>query len=123
MASPASSPRTCASSVPFARELDTTAVVRSRLYVDRRESAVNEAGDVLIPKKEGAISDDHILGEIGELLTGRARGRETPEDVTLFKSLGIAVEDIASARLIYEKAKKSGSGRFLEFGGIRHADD
>lgn len=111
------------SSVPFARELDTAAVVRSRLYVDRRESAVNEAGDFLIPKKEGAISDDHILGEIGELLTGRARGRETPEDVTLFKSLGIAVEDIASARLIYEKAKKSGSGRFLEFGGIRHAND
>lgn len=111
------------SSVPFARELDTAAVVRSRLFVDRRESALNEAGDFLIPKKEGALSDDHILGEIGELLTGRVRGRESAQDITLFKSLGIAVEDVASARLIYEKAKKSGKGRFLDFGGSRHAND
>lgn len=111
------------SSVPFARELDTAAVVRSRLYVDRRESALNEAGDFLIPKKEGALSDDHIVGEIGELLTGRVRGRESADEITLFKSLGIAVEDVASARLIYEKAKKSGTGRFLDFGGSRHAND
>ena len=111
------------SSVPFARELDTAAVVRSRLYVDRRESTLNEAGDFLIPKKEGAISNDHILGEIGELLTGRVQGRESAEEITLFKSLGIAVEDVASARLIYEKAKKSGNGRFLDFGGSRHAND
>ena len=111
------------SSVPSARELDTAAVVRSRLYVDRRESALNEAGDFLIPKKEGVLSDDHILGEIGELLTGRGRGRESADEITLFKSLGIAVEDVASARLIYEKAKKSGTGRFLDFGGSRHAND
>ena len=111
------------SSVPHARELDTAAVVRSRLYVDRRESTVNEAGDFLIPKKEGAVSDDHILGEIGELLTGRVEGRKSPEDITLFKSLGLAVEDVASARHIYEKAKSAGTGRFLDFGGSRHAND
>ncbi len=111
------------SSVPFARELDTAAVVRSRLYVDRRESALNEAGDFLIPKKEGAIGDDHIVGEIGELLTGRVRGRASAQEITLFKSLGLAVEDVASARLIYDKAKKSGTGRFLDFGGSRHAND
>jgi alanine dehydrogenase len=111
------------SSVPHARELDTAAVVRSRLYVDRRESTVNEAGDFLIPKKEGAVSDDHILGEIGELLTGRVEGRKSPEDITLFKSLGLAVEDVASARHIYEKAKSAGTGRFLDFGGNRHAND
>jgi ornithine cyclodeaminase len=111
------------SSVPFARELDTAAVVRSRLFVDRRESALNEAGDFLIPKREGALSDDHILGEIGELLTGRVPGRESAREVTLFKSLGIAVEDVAAALLIYEKAKKSGNGRFMDFGGSRHAND
>ena len=111
------------SSVPFARELDTAAVVRSRLYVDRRESAVNEAGDFLIPKKEGAIGDGHIVGELGEVLTGRVAGRGSPEEITLFKSLGLAVEDVASARHIYEKAKASGQGRFLEFGGARHAGD
>jgi ornithine cyclodeaminase len=111
------------SSVPHARELDTAAVARSRLYVDRRESAVNEAGDFLIPKKEGAISDGHIVAEIGEVLTGRVEGRRSPDEVTLFKSLGLAVEDVASARHIYEKAKASGTGRFLDFGGSRHAND
>jgi ornithine cyclodeaminase/alanine dehydrogenase-like protein (mu-crystallin family) len=111
------------SSVPFARELDTAAVVRSSLYVDRRESALNEAGDFLIPKKEGAIGDHHIIGEIGEVLTGRIHGRTTAKEITLFKSLGLAVEDVASACHIYEKAKASGQGRFLEFGGSRHAND
>ncbi len=111
------------SSVPAARELDTAAVVRSCLYVDRRESALNEAGDFLIPKKEGAIGDHHIVGEIGEVLTGRIHGRTTAKEVTLFKSLGIAVEDVASARHIYEKARASGTGRFLDFGGARHEND
>ena len=111
------------SSVPTSRELDTAAVLRSRLYVDRRESALNEAGDFLIPKKEGALNDDHIVGEIGEVLLGRLQGRRAPDEITLFKSLGIAVEDVASARLIYENAKKSGTGRFLDFGGSRHAND
>ena len=111
------------SSVPHARELDTAAVVKARLYVDRRESTLNEAGDFLIPKKEGAINDAHIVAELGEVLTGRAGGRRSADEVTLFKSLGLAVEDVASARHIYEKARASGTGRFLEFGGSRHAND
>jgi alanine dehydrogenase len=111
------------SSVPFARELDTAAVVRSRLYVDRRESTLNEAGDFLIPKKEGAIGDDHIVGEIGEVLIGKAAGRTTQDEITLFKSLGLAIEDVASARHIYEEARRTGTGRFLPFGGARHDSD
>jgi alanine dehydrogenase len=111
------------SSIPAARELDTAAVVSSRLYADRRESLLNEAGDFLTPKKEGAIGDDHVVGEIGEVLIGKAPGRRSPEEITLFKSLGLAVEDVASARHIYEKAKKTGLGRFLEFGGARHESD
>ena len=111
------------SSVPSARELDTAAVVRSRLFVDRRESALNEAGDFLIPKGEGALSDDHILGEIGELLTGRVRGRESEREVTLFKSLGIAVEDLAVASHLDRVARDQGVGTYVELGGRRHAAD
>jgi ornithine cyclodeaminase/alanine dehydrogenase-like protein (mu-crystallin family) len=97
-------------SLPFARELDTAAVARSRLYVDRRESALNEAGDFLIPRQEGAIGDDHIVGEIGELLLGRVPGRRNGEEVTVFKSLGLAVEDVAAAAYVYERAMKEERG-------------
>ncbi len=109
------------SSVSFARELDTTAVARSRLFVDRRESTLNEAGDFLFPKKEGAIGDDHIQGEIGELLIGRVRGRRAADEITLFKSLGLAIEDLASAHHIYAKAMERGMGARVELGGSRHA--
>lgn len=102
------------------RELDTAAVVKSRLYVDRRESAVNEAGDYLIPLAEGAITSEHILGELGELVLNEAPGRQSPNDITLFKSLGLAIEDLASARLLYEKALANGVGTWVEFGGERH---
>ena len=111
------------SSVPSARELDTAAVAKSRLFVDRRESTLNEAGDFLIPQKEGAITHDHIVGEIGEALVGKVPGRRAMEEITLFKSLGLAIEDVACARHIYEKARAAGEGRFLEFGGERHAGD
>lgn len=109
------------SSVPFARELDTAAVVRSRLFVDRRESTVNEAGDFLFPKKEGAIGDDHIQGEIGEVLIGKAAGRGSVDEITLFKSLGLAIEDVASAHHVYTKALESGRGTRIALGGGRHA--
>lgn len=109
------------SSVAFTRELDTAAVVRSRLFVDRRESTLNEAGDFLFPKKEGAIGDGHILGEIGDLLLGRMQGRASPDEITLFKSLGLAVEDLASAYHIYQKALETGIGTAIELGGSRHS--
>jgi ornithine cyclodeaminase/alanine dehydrogenase-like protein (mu-crystallin family) len=108
------------SSVPFARELDTEAVLKARLFVDRRESTVNEAGDFLIPKKEGAIGDNHIQGEIGEILSGRVKGRKSQQEITLFKSLGLAVEDLASANHIYKKAIERGMGTLVELGGSRH---
>jgi ornithine cyclodeaminase len=111
------------SSVPFARELDAEAVRRSRFFVDRRESALNEAGDFLIAKAEGAVGDEHIVAELGEVVIGRSAGRRSAEEITLFKSLGLALEDVASARHIYEKARATGSGRFLPFGGARDAPD
>ena len=110
------------SSVPFARELDALAMKQSRLYVDRRESTLNESGDFLLAKKEAAVDDAHILGEIGELLLGTAEGRQTPQDVTLFKSLGLAIEDLAAANHVYRKATEAGVGVMVELGGERDGE-
>jgi ornithine cyclodeaminase len=102
---------------PTARELDTTAVVRSRMYVDRLESTLNEAGDFLIPRSEGVIGDDHIVGEIGQVLTGDVGGRRSADEITLFKSLGIAVEDLAAANHVLNAAAAGGRGTWVEMGG------
>ena len=91
------------SSTPTARELDTAAMVRSKLFTDCYDSIFNEAGDFLIPKKEGAVTDDHVKAELGEVLTGVKKGRENNDEITVFKSLGIAAEDIFSAFHIYKK--------------------
>lgn len=104
-----------------ARELDSAIVVRSRLYVDRRESALKEPGDILVPLREGAIGPDHIVGEIGELLIDRVPGRQNDDEVTLFKSLGLAVEDLAAASLVYTEAMRTGAGTRVELGGARRA--
>jgi alanine dehydrogenase len=103
----------------IARELDSAAVTRSRLYVDRRESALAEAGDILIPMSEGAFNADHIRGEIGEVLLGVVPARESPDEITLFKSLGLAIEDLAAARVIYEKGVALGTGVWVSLGGLR----
>jgi ornithine cyclodeaminase/alanine dehydrogenase-like protein (mu-crystallin family) len=108
------------SSVARARELDTEAVVRSRMFVDRMESALNEAGDFLTPKQEGAIGDNHIIGELGDILLGKLEGRRNDREITLFKSLGLAVEDLASAHHIYSKAVAEKTGTWIDFGGSRH---
>ena len=110
------------SSVPFARELNTAAVVKSKLFVDRRESTLNEAGDFLIPKKEGAINDAHILAELGDILLNKTEGRTSEGDITLFKSLGLAVEDIAAAHFIYRKIFNDGKGTWVEFGAKKTED-
>ena len=92
-------------------------------FNQRRESTVNEGGDFLVPKREGLIGDDHIVGEIGELLieSPRIPGRRSADEITLFKSLGLAIEDVAAARRIYDRALATGVGRWLELGGLRDA--
>ena len=111
------------SSVASARELDAAAVARSSFFVDRREAALAEAGDFLLAKKEGAVGDAHIAAELGELVVGSASGRRGPEDVTVFKSVGLAIEDLAAAHHIYGRAREASAGKFLEFGGGRHDAD
>lgn len=108
---------------PSARELDTEAVARSRLFVDRRESALGEAGDLLIPIREGALTERHVVAEVGEVLLGRAAGRRDPEEITLFESLGLAVEDLAAAELVCGRAEAAGAGHVLALGGGGDASD
>jgi ornithine cyclodeaminase len=104
------------SSVATARELDGATIRDASLFVDRRESTVNESGDYLFALREGAITgDSHIRAEIGEILTGRARGRTSVPEITLFKSLGLAIEDLASAAFLYEKARAKRLGSWVPF--------
>ena len=88
------------------RELDTEAVARSRFFCDSRQSCMAEAGDLLIPIKEGALTEDHLLGEIGLVFNGEIPGRTSEEEVTVFEAQGIAVEDLSSAYYIYDKFMK-----------------
>ena len=104
-----------------ARELDSAAVVRSRLYVDARESALKEPGDILVPLEAGEIGPDHIVGEIGEVLVGRAGGRRDAAEITLFKSLGLAIEDLAASAYVHGEAVRTGVGVRVDLGGARVA--
>ena len=91
------------------READTALVARASVYVDLLASVWAEAGDIVIPIREGAIGEDHILGEIGQLLTGEIRGRTDAEEVTLYKSLGLAAQDLYAANHVYRLAIAAGS--------------
>jgi ornithine cyclodeaminase/alanine dehydrogenase-like protein (mu-crystallin family) len=99
------------SSVPSARELDTDTVAAATLVVDRRESALNEAGDLLL----AGFGDERIAAELGEVLAGRHPGRKDAEELTVFKSLGLGVEDLAAAELVVRKAREQGVGTEVEF--------
>lgn len=99
------------------RELDCEVVRRARVFVDRRESALAEAGDLLFAREEGAW--DGRMTELAELVAGSAEGRTADDEITLFESLGLAIEDLAAARALYERARASGAGTWLDFGGFR----
>lgn len=98
------------SHTPDSRELDGTLIRRARVVVDERRAALSEAGDVILPLKEGLIGEDHIAAELGEVVAGLRPGRETPEQVTVFKSVGLAFQDIAAATRVYELARARGVG-------------
>jgi ornithine cyclodeaminase/alanine dehydrogenase-like protein (mu-crystallin family) len=89
--------------------------VRSRFFVDYRDSTRNEGGEYLRALKAGAITPEHILGEIGEVANGSKIGRRSPSDITLYKSLGIAPQDLASAHYVLGKARAAGVGQVIDF--------
>lgn len=101
--------------VPQARELDTETMAAAAVFTDSRESAASEAGDYVLARAAGAIGPDHIRAEIGEVLAGAAPGRADEAEITVFESLGLAVEDLAAAALAYRKAAELGTGSWVEF--------
>src|SRR5689334_2803742 len=98
---------------PNAREIDGATMAAARIFTDRRESALNEAGDYLLAAKDGLINADSIAGEIGELLVGTGAGRNSVDEITVFKSLGLAIEDVACGEFLYEKALDQNSGTWV----------
>jgi ornithine cyclodeaminase/alanine dehydrogenase-like protein (mu-crystallin family) len=98
---------------PGERELDPVLLTRAHLVVDSREAALCESGDVVQGLREGRFGPGHVRAELGELLRGRGVGRRSAEDVTVFKSLGLAVEDVCAAHLAYGLARAAGLGQEL----------
>jgi ornithine cyclodeaminase/alanine dehydrogenase-like protein (mu-crystallin family) len=100
---------------PNARELDAATVAASSLFVDRTESVVNEAGDYLRAAREGVVGPEHIRAELGEVMKGTKPGRTSTNEITLFESLGLAVEDLSVAIYLYDKSKETGAGTWVSF--------
>ena len=95
---------------PDHREMDPLLTARARLFVDSRAGALAESGDIVMGVAEGRFGAGHIAGELGELVLGRVDGRQSDEQITIFKSLGMAVEDVAAADLVYRRAVDAGVG-------------
>jgi ornithine cyclodeaminase/alanine dehydrogenase-like protein (mu-crystallin family) len=100
---------------PTTREVDSETMAAASLFVDSRESTINEAGDYLLAARDGVIGPNHIRAEIGEVLKGDKPGRTSPEEITCFKSLGIAIEDLAAAGYLYRQAKQSKVGTWIQW--------
>jgi ornithine cyclodeaminase len=103
------------SSIPTSRELDGPTMAAATLIVDSRESALNESGDYLGAAREGAIGPEHIRAELGEVLIGAHPGRGAPDEITIFESLGLAVEDLAAAQALHARAIARGAGTLVPF--------
>jgi ornithine cyclodeaminase len=100
---------------PQSREIDTETMAAARIFTDRRESLLHEAGDYVLAAQEGAITPESIVAEIGELVIGTKPGRTSPSEITLFKSLGLAIEDVVCAEYLLRKATAENVGTFVDF--------
>jgi alanine dehydrogenase len=100
---------------PSTRELDTETVRRSRVIIDAESAAGREAGEILIPMSEGAIEAGHARGTLAEVVSGKVAGRESLSEITLFKSCGVAIEDLVTAQLAYSRAIASRAGTEVKF--------
>lgn len=100
---------------PHVQEVPEEMVLRSRLYVDHRESALEETGDLIIPIRNGSMTEQHIVAEIGQVAAGEAPGRVSDDEITFFKSVGVAVQDLAAATAALRKAEEQGIGTIADF--------
>jgi ornithine cyclodeaminase/alanine dehydrogenase-like protein (mu-crystallin family) len=95
---------------PEFREIDSETMTRARVIVDARESALSECGDCLIPIAEGRFTEEHVSDELGEVLVGRKPGRESDTQITVFQSCGLAIQDVAAARVALDAAQHTSLG-------------
>ncbi len=103
------------SHTPNARELDTAIIKRSKFIGDSKEACLKEAGDFIIPLNDGDIDESHFYGDLGEIIAGDKPGREDKDKITIFKSNGLAIQDAATAKLVYDKAVETGIGQNIDF--------
>ena len=101
---------------PTARELDGEVLRSARVFVDRLDSALREAGDIILAIADGLFAASDIAGDLGAVLSGRIAGRSRPDEITLFKSVGLAAEDVAAARATYDACRQLGLGHEVPFG-------
>jgi len=98
------------SHAPDVREIDDETVRKAKIVVDSKEAVLREAGDLMMPIAQGVVSESSIHAELGEIILGVKKGRESEDEVTLFKSVGLAVQDASVAKLVYDKARENGLG-------------
>jgi len=103
------------SHTPKMRELDTVAVRRSRVVCDLTTACKAEAGDLIIPAQEGVWSWDQVAGDLGDVILGKVPGRTAPDEITLFKSVGLAIQDVSAAKAVFDEARKRGIGTEFQF--------
>jgi ornithine cyclodeaminase/alanine dehydrogenase-like protein (mu-crystallin family) len=97
------------------QEIPAETILRARVFVDSRSAALAETGDLIQPIQAGLVEPDHIAGELGQLVRGSVAGRQTKDQITLFKSVGIAVQDAAAAALAIRNARAMGIGQEVSF--------
>lgn len=103
------------SHAPAMRELDEDTILKARVIADLKEACLAEAGDFLIPMNEGRFKEDMIVGDLGGVVTGNVKGRTSDEEITLFKSVGLAIQDISTALAVFQSAKEKGVGKEFDF--------
>ena len=94
----------------IAEKLDADIIIRSKLIGDSKEACFNEAGDIMIPIKDGLMEESHYYADLGEIVSGKKEARKNDKEITLFKSNGLAIQDTATAKLVYDKAVEAGIG-------------
>ena len=101
---------------PGEREVPAQTVARARVVVDDRDAALEEAGDLLMPMSDGLFGEEHIHCDLGGLVLGRCEGRSTKAQVTFFKSVGLAIQDVVAAQAVLREARRGGTGRQMTWG-------
>ena len=99
---------------PQMQKVDSETIRRAKVVIDSRQASLVEAGDLIIPLQQGLITEKHIYAEIGEIVAGQKAARESKDEITYFKSVGIAVQDVAAARRVLDKATEMGLGQEVE---------